>query len=192
MVCGWRRNRKDKTLTRILPSKAANWIIATITGIPIHDNGCSLRAYRGAIIRSIRLYSDMHRFIPAMTTLAGARITEIEVNHRPRIHGTTKYGLSRIWKVLLDIITVKMLLHFRYRPMFWFGIFACISFFIGFLSVIAFISAILSNQHSIVYPAVTFLCWSLSGTLLSCGILTEFLIYVEKKVAFQQDKILDE
>ena len=90
VVCGWRKNRKDKTVTRIIPSKIANWLIAKITGVSIHDNGCSLKAYRNEIIKSVRLYSDMHRFIPAMTTIVGARVTEIVVNHRFRRHGVSK------------------------------------------------------------------------------------------------------
>ena len=107
VVCGWRKDRKDKALTRILPSKVANWMIGKITGVQIHDNGCSLKAYRSRIIKSVRLYSDMHRFIPAMTTLAGARITEVVVNHHPRTFGQSKYGLGRVWRVAMDIITVK-------------------------------------------------------------------------------------
>ena len=99
VVCGWRKDRKDNTLSRIIPSKVANWMIGKITGIYIHDNGCSLKAYRSSVIKSVRLYSDMHRFIPAMTSTVGARVSEIVVNHRPRILGTTKYGLSRVWKV---------------------------------------------------------------------------------------------
>ena len=101
VVCGWRRDRKDKTMSRIIPSKVANWLIGKITGIHIHDSGCSLKAYRSSVFKSVNLYSDMHRFVPAMSTIAGARVTEIAVNHRPRKYGKTKYGLSRTWKVLL-------------------------------------------------------------------------------------------
>jgi glycosyltransferase involved in cell wall biosynthesis len=181
VVCGWRKDRKDKALTRILPSKVANWMIGKITGVPIHDNGCSLKAYRSNIIKSIRLYSDMHRFIPAITTMAGARITEVVVNHRPRKYGEAKYGLSRIWKVLADIVTVKMIIHFFNQPILWFAffsfIFAVLGFGFGILSMVTFLQGV----QSIVYPAASFLFFALFISLLSWGLLAEFFIRQEKK-----------
>ncbi len=180
LVCGWRKDRKDKTLTRIIPSKIANWLIAKITGVPIHDNGCSLKAYRGSMIRKVRLYSDMHRFIPAITTLEGSRITEIVVNHRAREHGISKYGISRIWKVLFDIITIKMLIHFHYRPILWFSLLASIFFVLGLGLGILSILHILHGDRSIVYPASCFLCFYLFGSLVTWGFLAEFFIRIEK------------
>ena len=180
LVCGWRKDRKDKTLTRIIPSKIANWLIAKITGVPIHDNGCSLKAYRGSMIRKVRLYSDMHRFIPAITTLEGSRITEIVVNHRAREHGISKYGISRIWKVLFDIITIKMLIHFHYRPILWFSLLASIFFVLGLGLGILTILHILHGDRSIVYPASSFLCFYLFGSLVTWGFLAEFFIRIEK------------
>jgi glycosyltransferase involved in cell wall biosynthesis len=181
VVCGWRKNRKDKTLTRVLPSKVANWMIGKITGVPIHDNGCSLKAYKSSVIKSVKLYSDMHRFIPAVTTLSDAKITEIVVNHRPRKFGTAKYGLSRVWKVLFDIITIKMLIHFHYRPILWFAllsvIFVCFGIGFGLASMVAYSQGV----RSIVYPGASFLLLSLFGSFLSWGILAEFLIRQEKK-----------
>ena len=105
VVCGWRKNRQDKTLTRVIPSIVANWLIDIITGVPIHDNGCSLKAYRSSVIKSMTLYSDMHRFIPAISSMMGAKITEIVVDHRPRRYGLTKYGLARIWKVCRNLLS---------------------------------------------------------------------------------------
>ena len=181
LVCGWRKDRKDKALTRILPSKVANWLIGKITGVPIHDNGCSLKAYRSSVIKSVKLYSAMHRFIPAMTTLAGARIAEMVVNHRPRKHGTTKYGLSRVWKVLFDMITIKMLIHFRNRPLVWFTglglIFLCCGLGLGIVSVFLFVQ----GERSIVFPVASFLLLSLFGSLLSWGLLAEFFVKIEKR-----------
>jgi len=116
VVCGWRKSRQDKFWTRRLPSMVANWIIGRVTGVRIHDNGCSLKAYRASVIKSIALYGEMHRFIPAMATLAGARIAEIVVNHHPRRFGKSKYGMGRIWRVVLDIITVKLITRFASRP----------------------------------------------------------------------------
>ena len=180
VVCGWRKDRKDKALTRILPSKVANWIIGKITGVPIHDNGCSLKAYQSSVIKSVKLYSDMHRFIPALTTLADAKIAEVVVNHRHRKFGKTKYGLSRIWKVLSDIVTIKMLIHFHNQPILWFAlisiVFAVFGIGFGLVSIVTYFQGV----RSIVYPAASFLFLFLFGSFLSWGILSEFLIRQEK------------
>ena len=117
VVCGWRKERQDKFLTRRVPSIVANWIIGRVTGVPIHDNGCSLKAYRAAVIKQVPLYGEMHRFIPAMSTVAGARIAEIVVTHHPRRFGKSKYGLGRVWRVMLDIIAFKFIVSvFTPRP----------------------------------------------------------------------------
>jgi glycosyltransferase involved in cell wall biosynthesis len=122
VVCGWRKSRQDKFWTRRLPSVVANWLIGRLTGVRIHDNGCSLKAYRARVIKNVPLYGEMHRFIPAMSTLTGARITEIAVHHHPRRFGKSKYGIGRIWRVALDIIMVKMITDFASRPGLWFGL----------------------------------------------------------------------
>ena len=117
LVCGWRKERQDKFLTRRVPSIVANWIIGKVTGVPIHDNGCSLKAYRSSVIKQVPLYGEMHRFIPAMSTVAGARIAEIVVTHHPRRFGKSKYGLGRVWRVMLDIIAFKFIISvFAPRP----------------------------------------------------------------------------
>jgi hypothetical protein len=103
-----------------MPSQVANWIIAKVTGVPIRDNGCSLKAYRAAVIKAIPLYSEMHRFIPAMASIAGPRIAEIKVRHHARRFGASKYGLSRIYKVVLDLLVVKTITSFTSRPLLWF------------------------------------------------------------------------
>ena len=110
LVCGWRKERQDKFLTRRVPSIVANWIIGKVTGVPIHDNGCSLKAYRASVIKQVPLYGEMHRFIPAMSTVAGARIAEIVVTHHPRRFGQSKYGLGRVWRVALDIVAFKFII----------------------------------------------------------------------------------
>lgn len=122
VVCGWRRNRKDALVHRKIPSMIANRLLRAVSGVDIHDTGCSLKAYRGNLIRKARLYSDMHRFIPAMTAMAGARVGEIVVNHRARTFGSTKYGISRTWKVMADLWTIKMIVGFVSRPVRWFAI----------------------------------------------------------------------
>ena len=110
LVCGWRKERQDKFLTRRVPSMVANWIIGKVTRVPIHDNGCSLKAYRASVIKQVSLYGEMHRFIPAMSTVAGARIAEIVVTHHPRRFGKSKYGLGRVWRVMLDIMAFKFII----------------------------------------------------------------------------------
>ena len=121
IVSGWRRKRHDKFITRKLPSQAANWLIAKITGVKLHDFGCTLKAYRSKSLKEIRLYGEMHRFIPALASWSGEKVGEMEVNHRPRTSGVTKYGLNRTFKVVLDLITIKFLASFSTKPIYIFG-----------------------------------------------------------------------
>ena len=120
IVVGWRFDRQDKLVSRKIPSRIANALIAKVTGVPIKDNGCSLKAYRATLIKKIPLYSEMHRFIPAMASIAGPKIAEIKVQHHARQFGKSKYGLSRIYKVLLDLMVIKTVASFTARPMLWF------------------------------------------------------------------------
>jgi glycosyltransferase involved in cell wall biosynthesis len=120
LVAGWRMKRQDKLVTRKIPSMIANWLIGKITGIPIRDNGCSLKAYRAAVMRHVPLYSEMHRFIPAMSAIVGARIVQVPVRHHARRFGSSKYGLSRIYKVLLDLISIRLVVAYANRPLVWF------------------------------------------------------------------------
>lgn len=121
VVSGWRRDRQDPWLSRRLPSEAANWIISKVTGVALHDYGCTLKVYRSSFIKELRLYGEMHRFIPAFAAFLGARITEQPVRHRPRARGASKYGLGRIVKVLLDLITVKFMDEYITKPIYLFG-----------------------------------------------------------------------
>src|SRR3546814_560230 len=121
IVVGWRHRRQDKFLTRVLPSMIANWLIGKVTGVPIKDNGCSLKAFRADMIKNIPLYSELHRFIPAMTSLAGARLSQIKVRHHPRRFGQSEYGLSRLYRVLFDLLAVKTILTFAQQPLWWFS-----------------------------------------------------------------------
>ena len=120
IVVGWRHQRQDKLLSRKLPSRVANWLIGKVTGVPIKDNGCSLKAFRASVIKGIPLYSEMHRFIPAMASIAGPRIAEIKVRHHARRFGKSKYGLSRVYKVFLDLLVIKTVSGFISRPLVWF------------------------------------------------------------------------
>ncbi len=121
VVSGWRKKRHDNAVTRLLPSMMANWLIAGITGVKLHDFGCTLKAYRREVIAETKLYGEMHRFIPALASWSGARICEVVVNHRPRTAGAAKYGLGRTFKVVLDLITVKFLGSFSTKPIYIFG-----------------------------------------------------------------------
>ena len=121
LVSGWRKKRKDPFVSRRLPSMIANWLISRVTGVRLHDYGCSLKAYRRDVIKNLRLYGEMHRFIPAVASWYGVRISEIETTHHPRLRGKSKYGISRTIKVLLDLITVKFLQSFSTKPIQFFG-----------------------------------------------------------------------
>ena len=122
VVCGWRKARKDHWLSRRLPSVIANALISRATGVRLHDYGCSLKIFRAEVVKSIRLYGEMHRFIPAIASEQGVRIAEVVVNHRPRRHGRSKYGISRTVRVILDLATVKFLLSYSTRPLQIFGL----------------------------------------------------------------------
>ena len=121
VVSGWRKKRHDNAITRLIPSMTANWFIAKITGVKLHDFGCTLKAYRREVLAETRLYGEMHRFIPVLASWSGANICEMVVNHRPRTAGVAKYGLGRTWKVMLDLITVKFLGSFSTKPIYIFG-----------------------------------------------------------------------
>jgi glycosyltransferase involved in cell wall biosynthesis len=121
LVSGWRKNRKDNQFTRTLPSNIANWLISRVTGVHLHDYGCTLKAYRRTVLGGFRLYGEMHRFIPVFAHSVGARITEITVSHHPRKFGKANYGLERTAKVILDLFTVKFLLDYSHKPIRLFG-----------------------------------------------------------------------
>ncbi len=135
IVVGWRHNRQDRLVSRKIPSRIANALIARATGVPIRDNGCSLKAYRACLIKQIPLYSEMHRFIPAMASIAGPRIAEVRVRHHARQFGRSKYGLSRVYKVLLDLMVIKTVASFTARPMLWFGMLSLPMLFLGALAL---------------------------------------------------------
>ena len=135
IVVGWRHNRQDKLVSRKIPSRIANWLIGKVTGVPIRDNGCSLKAFRAELIKSIPLYSEMHRFIPAMASIAGPRVAEIKVRHHARRYGQSKYGLSRIYKVLLDLMVIKTVATFASRPLRWFAILSLPLLLVAFVAL---------------------------------------------------------
>lgn len=133
LVSGWRKKRKDPFLSRRLPSIMANWLISKVTGVKLHDYGCSLKAYKRDVIKNLKLYGEMHRFIPAVASWYGVRIAEVETEHHPRVRGKSKYGISRTMKVVLDLITVKFLQSFSTKPLQFFGPIGLASGMLGFL-----------------------------------------------------------
>jgi glycosyltransferase involved in cell wall biosynthesis len=134
VVSGWRKDRQDPWLTRVLPSRLANRLISLISRVPIHDYGCTLKAYRAPVLENVRLYGEMHRFIPIYARWQGARIAELEVQHYPRRHGKSKYGMSRVFKVIMDLLVVKFLHEYNQKPMYVFGGAGVFSFLIAFLA----------------------------------------------------------
>ena len=178
VVSGWRKKRKDKYWTRRVPSKIANWIISRLTGVKLHDSGCSLKAYQGAVLKSLSLYGEMHRFIPALTRVVGTRVGEVSVQHHARQFGKSKYGIGRIWRVALDIIVVKMITDFSSRPLRWFGLLSIPGLVLGFgFLLLALGSFSETRLESILVPSiVSFLLLFVSGHLLTMGIVGELSV----------------
>ena len=182
LVAGYRERRQDKLITRKIPSWVANRLIRAITGVRIRDNGCSLKAYRRETLNRIHLYSDMHRFLPAVAAAtAGARITEVPVRHHPRRFGESKYGLSRILKILADLLTITMIAWFRERPIIMFGIGAAGAF--G-LSLVFFGLALLrwtdireTMANAYVFPAAGLLWLLLACYLVMLGLIAEVAVW---------------
>jgi len=134
VVSGWRKNRKDAKISRILPSKIANWIISIVTGVKLHDYGCSLKAYKKQVIKNVKLYGEMHRFLPVLSFWQGAKVTEIVVNHQPRQFGDSHYGMSRVVKVLLDLALIRFLDKYLKYPIHLFGGIGLINMLLAFIS----------------------------------------------------------
>lgn len=177
IVSGWRKARQDVFWSRKLPSRIANWIIRCVTKVPIHDTGCALKAYRGDLIRRLPLYSDLHRFIPAMCTLASTRFAEVAVQHHPRRFGKSKYGLSRTWRVMLDVLVVKMLTSFGTRPLHWFGIWSLLLWGLSFGMSFYCCLIALGTPGSLVIPmSLAMLAAYLAAHLLLVGCFAELII----------------
>lgn len=188
LVAGYRLRRKDRFVTRKVPSWVANHIIRWVTGVAIRDNGCSLKAYRRDLLRHMRLYSDLHRFIPAMAAgMAGARIVEVPVRHHPRVAGESKYGLTRIFRVLADLLTIKMIRSFRDKPLSLFATLAGGAVVLGaFSTVAAVLAQATSRAHeaaSLVFPGVALLWFSLAAFLLLLGLVGEVALREDRRSA---------
>lgn len=192
LVVGWRKNRQDKLITRKIPSWIANRLIAKVTGVPIRDNGCSLKLYRASVIQCVPLYAEMHRFIPAMASITGARVKEKAVTHHARQFGSSKYGLSRIYKVLLDLLSIKTIVGFAQRPLLWFGLLA-IPFFLA--STVAFAASVWPLVFSpdgkmiLPYAGVGLLYGAVATMLIMGGAIAE-MIYATGDINLSQYSML--
>ena len=180
IAIGWRKKRKDGG-ARVFISKIANKIIARIMGVEVKDSGCSLKAYRASLIQGIPMYGEMHRFIPPLCQLAGARLVQLEVNHRARQFGSSKYGFSRIYKVALDIVSIRALLSYAHRPLGWQAWPTAISFLMGMLCTAW---AIFGHNDSIVVPAgIATLFFSLSIFLMAWALIGHLFAVLEPEVS---------
>jgi glycosyltransferase involved in cell wall biosynthesis len=181
VVSGWRKDRKDKLIRRKLPSKVANSLISRATGTDLHDYGCTLKAYDADVASRLHLYGELHRFIPALAATAGASVIELPVNHRARTRGSSKYGISRTLRVLLDLITVKFLTSYMKRPMQFFGRLGLFSFGIGFSTLLwlagskIFTGASLANRPLLVLGGILTM---LGVEVLCIGLIGEMIMRV--------------
>ncbi|WP_243440118.1 glycosyltransferase family 2 protein [Fundidesulfovibrio soli] len=179
VVSGWRKDRQDHPLKRNLPSKVANFVISKISGVHLHDYGCSLKAYRKQIIKDVKLYGEMHRFIPIYATWQGAKVTEVGVTHHPRVHGVSKYGIDRTIKVILDLIVVKFLDTFAQKPMHLFGGFGLVSVFIAFLMFLLMLYLKIFADKSFIatpLPLVVTLFFLMGFMSIFMGLIAEILM----------------
>ena len=176
LVVGWRHDRQDHW-SRVLPSRVANRLIAWTTGVPIKDNGCSLKAYRAELIKRIPLYSEMHRFIPAMASLAAPRLAQLKVRHHPRRSGRSKYGFSRIYKVALDLVSIRAILAFSRNPLAWLGRLAGLAAGLGLLSLVAALGleSAGTGRASVVFAGLCVLLGALAIFLTFLGLLNHLL-----------------
>ncbi len=181
VVSGWRADRKDKKITRTMVSRTANWLISRISGVRLHDYGCTLKAYRRDVIEDVRLYGEMHRFIPIYTTWFGGRVTEIPVKHHARKFGRSKYGLERVFKVILDLLMVQFLTRYETKPLYVFGMFGLLSVLFSFLVGMLALYLKFFEGTSLVstpLPLLTVLSFLTGLTMILMGLLAEMLVRV--------------
>jgi dolichol-phosphate mannosyltransferase len=179
VVSGWRKNRQDKMVTRKIPSMIANRLISWIGGVPLHDYGCSLKAYRRESLQDVRLYGEMHRFIPIYASWAGASVTEIPVKHHARTMGKSKYGLSRTLKVVFDLMTIKFMASYHTKPIYVFGMFGMLAFAISFLGGLYAVFLKIIHKADFVQtplPILTIVMFAVGVQFLLMGLLAEMLV----------------
>ncbi len=175
LVVGWRHKRQDKLISRKIPSMIANRLIGSVTGVPIKDNGCSLKVYKAEVIKNSPFYNEMHRFIPALLSLSGVKVAEVKVRHHARLFGESKYGLSRIYKVLLDLMTIKTVLSLGQHPVRWF---VKLSFVPFLTAALIFLSSVEQVANSnVITSTLVVMFFSLGIFLVSLGIIVELVYF---------------
>jgi len=191
VVSGWRKNRQDKWISRKIPSMIANRIICSVTDVTLHDTGCSLKAFRGELLRRISLYGEFHRFIPALLRMEGAEITELPVNHNARQWGTSKYNISRTFRVIMDLTTIRLLMQHLHNPLGFFGKF---SFLCGFGGLITFFTALFQflfrheNVGAInISVTLTILLWAAAFMFISLGLVGKLIVQSGERQSFSVD-----
>lgn len=178
VVSGWRKDRQDHAIKRNLPSRIANGMISSVSGVHLHDYGCSLKAYRREVLDGVKLYGEMHRFVPIYASWNGARVTEVPVVHHPRLHGVSKYGLERVIKVLLDLIVVKFLFRYSTKPIYVFGGFGLVSLVSAFLTGVWALGLKFFNGVSLIQtplPLLTVFLGAVGILSILMGLLAEML-----------------
>ena len=188
VVSGWRKNRKDKLILRKLPSKIANRLICSVTGVELHDTGCSLKAFRKEVIKRISLYGELHRFIPALAKLEGAKITEVVVNHRARKFGESKYNITRTFRVIMDLTSLNLFIKHLRNPLRFFGGLALVSMFFAILATILAGTIWLNSSYDIssfnILLTLIFLMIVTTFQFLFIGLLAALIVHTGKKKLF--------
>jgi hypothetical protein len=180
VVSGWRKNRQDKMVSRLLPSKIANRIICSVTDVKLHDTGCSLKAFRGDLLRRISLYGEFHRFIPALLRMEGAKIAEMPVRHHARRYGTSKYNISRTFRVILDLMTIRLLMQHLHNPLGFFVKFSILSAMAGtvtfFLALAQLTFTTMDAGAFNISISMTVLLWAASLMFMNLGLVGKLIV----------------
>jgi glycosyltransferase involved in cell wall biosynthesis len=190
MICGWRRRRKDKLIMRKIPSKIANYLIRTITRVDIHDTGCSLRVYKEDVVKKVSLYGELHRFIPALAMIEGARIKEVEVDHHSRKHGKSKYSIARTLKVLMDMTTLSLFIRYVHNPLRYFGgmglLFLSTGLIVSFIYLLSFLYDTMTVDEQNVVLALLFLFVASGIQYMIYGMLAEIISDTSKYIIMKR------
>ncbi len=188
VVAGWRKSRQDGFVLRRLPSLCANRLIGFVTGVKIHDTGCTLKAFRRDVVKRLPIYAEQHRFLPVMSAGSGANVTEIVVNHRPRVFGESKYGIGRAWRVLLDLMAIKLIVQFSQRPLRYFGVLSLFFMVVGAVFASAGFIRVASPESEItehweinswtnIVVSISALIWMLMVFFALLGLLAELVVH---------------
>lgn len=195
LVAGWRKNRQDKLIIRKLPSKIANRLICLITNVKLHDTGCSLKAFRRSLLKRITLYGELHRFIPALTRLEGGHITEMVVNHRARRFGVSKYNLTRTFRVIMDLITMRLLMRHLENPMSFFGLIGLVFAAFGIAFFLGGIYLLFTGSYSIselnVLLTLDFICMVSAVQFAFLGLIGKLIVESGERKSVYTEKVVD-